>query len=54
MAWFTTRASAVAGLSFVLAVTSACGGGNKKPPMTPSTDGDTKSGPAEVGRLHRI
>ena len=49
MAWFTTRASAVAGVSFVLAVTSACGG-NKKPPMTPSTDGDTKTGPAEVGK----
>jgi cytochrome c biogenesis protein CcmG, thiol:disulfide interchange protein DsbE len=49
MAWFRTRASAVVGFSFVLAATSACGG-SKKPPMTPSTDGDGKSGPAEVGK----
>ena len=44
-----TRASAVLGISFILAATSACGG-NKKPPMTPTTDGDSKSGPAEVGK----
>ena len=50
MAWFTTRASAVVGLSFVLAVGTACGGGNKKPPMTPTTDADSKLGPAEVGK----
>ena len=49
MAWFTTRASAVIGLSFVLAASSACGG-SKKPPMTPNTDGDSKAGPAEVGK----
>jgi len=50
MAWFTTRASAVVGFSFVLAVTSACGG-SKKPPMTPTPDGEGgKAGPAEVGK----
>jgi cytochrome c biogenesis protein CcmG, thiol:disulfide interchange protein DsbE len=49
MAWFRTRASAVVGFSFVLAVTSACGG-SKKPPMTPTADGDGKAGPAEVGK----
>ena len=44
------RASAVLGISFILAATSACGGGSKKPPMTPTADGDSKSGPAEVGK----
>ena len=48
MAWI--RTSAVLGISFLLAATSACGGGNKKPPMTPTADGDSKSGPAEVGK----
>ena len=49
MAWFRTRASAVVGFSFVVAVTSACGG-SKKPPMTPTSDADGKVGPAEVGK----
>ena len=49
MAWFTTRATAVVGFTFVLAVSSSCGG-SKKPPMTPTTDGDGKAGPAEVGK----
>ena len=49
MAWIRTRATAAVGFSFILAVASACGG-SKKPPMTPTTDGDGKAGPAEVGK----
>jgi thiol-disulfide isomerase/thioredoxin len=52
MAWFWKRAGAVAGLSFILATTGACGG-NKPAPATPSSgggDSDTSKGPAEVGK----
>ncbi|MDB4941649.1 MAG: thioredoxin family protein [Labilithrix sp.] len=52
MAWFHSRAAAVVGFLVgvsALAGTSACGG-SKKEPMTPSADGDGKSGPAEVGK----
>lgn len=52
MAWFATRLSAAAGLSMVLVVASACGGGKPtaKDPSSASGDGDNKAGPAEVGK----
>ena len=53
MAWFATRLSAAAGLSMVLVVASACGGGKpsaKDPSSAGSSDGDNKAGPAEVGK----
>jgi cytochrome c biogenesis protein CcmG, thiol:disulfide interchange protein DsbE len=51
MGWFRTRASAAAGLTFVLAVASACGG-SKPAPMTPTEGGggSNDKGPAEVGK----
>jgi cytochrome c biogenesis protein CcmG/thiol:disulfide interchange protein DsbE len=52
MAWFRTRASAAVGLSFILAVTAACGGG-KPPAKAPGEGGSSESndkGPAEVGK----
>lgn len=52
MAWFRTRASAALGLSFILAVTAACGGG-KPPAKAPGEGGSSESddkGPAEVGK----
>jgi len=51
MGWFRTRASAAVGLTFVLAVTSGCGG-SKPTPMTPTEggSGSNDKGPAEVGK----
>ena len=51
MGWFRTRASAVVGLTFLLGVTSSCGGG-KPMPMTPTEGGGASNdkGPAEVGK----
>jgi len=51
MGWFGTRAGAAVGLTFVLAVTSACGG-TKPTPMTPTEGGGASNdkGPAEVGK----
>ena len=52
MAWFRTRVGAAAGLSFVLAVTGACGG--SKPAPKAAGDGasgeSNDKGPAEVGK----
>ena len=50
MGWFRTRVSAAVSLSFILAVTSACG--DKKPAATAGVDGakDGNAGPAEVGK----
>lgn len=53
MASFRTRLSAAAGLSLVLVVASACGGGKpaaKDPSSAGASDGDNKDGPAEVGK----
>ena len=51
MGWFRTRASAVVGLTFLLGVTSSCGG-SKPTPMTPTegAGGSNDKGPAEVGK----
>ncbi|MDB4938516.1 MAG: thioredoxin family protein [Labilithrix sp.] len=52
MAWFRTRTSAAVGLSFLLAVTAACGG-SSKPAATAGAGGSGESndkGPAEVGK----
>jgi cytochrome c biogenesis protein CcmG, thiol:disulfide interchange protein DsbE len=52
MAWFRTRLSAAAGLSLVVVVASACGGGSpaaKDPSSSAKGEGDA-AGPAEVGK----
>jgi cytochrome c biogenesis protein CcmG, thiol:disulfide interchange protein DsbE len=50
MGWFRDRARAAFGLSFVLAVTAACGGGSPEAKTPASEGGDAASGPATVGQ----
>lgn len=52
MAWFRTRLSAAAGLALVFGLSTACGGGKpaKSASSSGSSEGDNKSGPAEVGK----
>ena len=49
MGWLSTRARGAVGFSFVLALTSACGGG-PKPAETAGAGGESKSGLAEIGK----
>jgi thiol-disulfide isomerase/thioredoxin len=49
MRLFSARARALLGFSFVVAVTSACGG-SQKPPETPGSEGGGGGGLAEIGK----